>query len=129
MSYIFIINDLLAKNAESEAAFMKRSVSKQIEFWAELGMRVSRNMLPDDILALMQGVAEVRVVVPEKSPINSDDVFSDVEHYRADGNLGSDITRGGLYFEAGDRFGSVRKVMPDGSRITGHFKKGEFIPD
>ena len=129
MSYVLRINDLLAKNAESEAALMNRSTSKQVEFWAELGMLVSKNMLPDDMLALMQGIAEVRVEVPEVSPISADDVFSDVDSASESGKLGSDITRGRTYYEAAGRYGTVQKVLPDGSRIIGHFKNGEFIAE
>jgi len=130
MSTPLRVNDSLFKEAETEASFMHRSTAKQVEFWAELGRRVAQSVTPADMLALMQGIAKVHVDLPESQPINPEQVFSAVEAAGSSGELGRQITHGGLYYEASkSRPGMLDRVLPDGTRQTGHFESGLFVPE
>mgnify|MGYP002713169016 FL=1 len=55
------LDDHLVHEAETEGAAHKRSPPKQIEYWAEIGKVVAQTTSTSDLLALMQGFAEVSV--------------------------------------------------------------------
>ncbi len=130
MSTPLRVNDSLFQDADTEGSFMNRSAAKQVEFWAELGKRVAQSVTPSDMLALMQGIANVRIEMPESLPVNPEQVFSAVDKARKTDQLGLQITRGGLYYEAStSRPGLLDQVMPDGSRQTGRFSNGTFVPE
>ena len=130
MSTPLRVNDSLFKEAEVEGSFMNRSTAKQVEFWAELGRRVAQSVSPADMLALMQGIANVRVELPESQPINPEQVFTAVEEANSSYQLGNKVTRGRLFYEASkSRPGLIDRVKPDGTRQTGHFKNGSFIAE
>jgi len=128
MSKPLRVNDALFMSAETEGALMKRSAAKQVEYWAELGRRISSSIAPNDMISLMQGIAQVRIDLPGTSSIDSQQIFTAVET-NATQSTGSRITGGGVYYEASqNKPGLLDQVMPDGSRSTGHFEGGEFIP-
>lgn len=130
MSSPLRVNDSLFHDAEIEGSIMNRSTAKQVEFWAELGKRVAQSVTPSDMIALMQGIAHVRVELPDSRPINPDKVFAAVDKASTAGALGQQITRGGLYYEASkSRPGLLDMVMPDGARLTGRFNNGSFVPE
>ncbi|HEC29564.1 MAG TPA: hypothetical protein ENI65_08260 [Gammaproteobacteria bacterium] len=130
MSTPLRVNDSLFKTAEAEGSLLNRSAAKQVEFWAELGKRVAHSITPTDLLALMQGIANVHVEVPESQPVNSEHVFAAVDNASSMDSLGQQITRGSLYYEASkSRPGLLDQVMPDGTRITGRFSNGSFMPE
>ncbi len=130
MSTSLRVNDSLFQDAEVEGSFMNRSTAKQVEFWAELGKRVAQSVTPVDMLALMQGIANVRVELPDSQPIDSEKVFAAVEEARSSYQLGNQVTRGGLYYEASkSRPGLLDRVMPDGVRHVGHFENGSFVAE
>ncbi len=78
---------------------MNRSAAKQVEFWAALGKRVAQSVTPSDILALMQGFANVRVEILDSRPIDPSVVFDTVDEASAARALGQQITRGSLCYE------------------------------
>lgn len=130
MSTPLRVKNSLFKEAEVEGSLLNRSAAKQVEFWAELGKRVAHSVTPADMLALMQGIADVRVEVPESKPINPEQVFAEVDKASSSGQLGQQITRGALYYEASQsRPGLLDQVMPDGRRCTGHFSNGSFMSE
>ena len=130
MSSPLRVNDNLFQDAEIEGSIMNRSTAKQVEFWAELGKRVAQSVTPSDMLALLQGIAHVRVELPDSQPVNPEVVFAAVDKASAAGTFGQQITRGGLYYEASkNRPGLLDRVMPDGSRLTGRFNNGSFVPE
>jgi len=127
MSTPLRVNDRLFHEAEAEGSLMNRSTAKQVEFWAELGKRVAHAVTPADMLALMQGIADVRVEIPESQPINPEAVFAAVDNAGVSGQLGQQITQGNLYYEASkSQPGLLDQIMPDGSRQTGNFSHGVF---
>jgi len=130
MSSPLRVNDDLFHEAEAEGSLMNRSAAKQVEFWAELGKRIAHSVAPTDMLALMQGIARVHIELPDSRPLNPVDVFAVVDKASSTGVSGQQITRGGLYYEASQsQSGLLDQVMPDGSRHTGRFSNGEFLPE
>ena len=130
MSSPFRINDSLYQEAETYGLLLRRSAAKQVEYWAELGKRVDEVATASDLLALMQGIAKVRIETPEMASVDPIDVFTSVNQKRGSGKLGQSITRNAVYYEASEnRVGLLDQVMPDGSRKTGHFSNGEFIAE
>ncbi len=130
MSTPLRVNDRLFQDADAEGSFMNRSAAKQVEFWAELGKRVAQSVTPSDMLALMQGIANVRIEVPESLPVNPEQVFLAVDEARNTDQPGQQITRGGLFYEASkNRPGLLDRVLPDGTRQAGRFIDGSFVPE
>ncbi|VAW96557.1 hypothetical protein MNBD_GAMMA21-1050 [hydrothermal vent metagenome] len=130
MSTPLRVNDGLFQAAEAEGTLMNRSAAKQVEFWAELGKRVAHSVSPSDMLALMQGIAQVQVEVAASKAIDSNHVFTAVENARSSGQLGQKITRGHVYYEASQsKPGWLDKVMSDGQRETGRFENGLFVTE
>lgn len=130
MSTPLRVNNGLFQDAEAEGALLSRSAAKQVEFWAELGKRVAHSIKPTDILALMQGIAKVHIEIPATQPVNPENVFEMVDKASSSEQAGQQITRGVLYYEASkSRPGLLDQVMPDGTRLTGHFSNGSFMPE
>lgn len=100
-----------------------------MEFRVELGQRIFRSIAPNDMIFLMQGIAQIRIDLPGISPNDFEQIFTVVE---ADATqpTGDGITRGRLYYEASqNKPRLLGQVMPDCSRRTGHFDGGEFTPE
>lgn len=130
MSTPLRVNDGLFQDAEAEGSLLSRSAAKQVEFWAELGKRVAHSVTPADMLALMQGIAKVHIEILASQPVNPENVFDMVDKASSAEQSGQQITRGTLYYEVSkSRPGLLDQVMPDGTRRTGHFSNGSFMPE
>ena len=121
----------LALQAEREARIQNRSKAKQLEYWAIIGKAVSSKLDIADIFAVSQGIKTIKLEVTpsvQSIPVNSDDIFNDLENDRAKGLLAENVTSAKIYYEASvehpgylDRVNSVTK-----KRQTGTFENGEF---
>lgn len=130
MSTPLRVNNGLFQDAEAEGSLSSRSTAKQVEFWAELGKRVAHSVTPAELLALMQGIARVYIEIPDTQPVNPENVFAMVDKASSAKQSGQQITRGTLYYEVSKRQpGLLDQVMPDGTRRTGHFSNGSFMPN
>lgn len=114
--------------AEREAAIQKRSIPKQIEFWAELGKAVEHVIGMDDVIAITQGLKRIALEDLMSSTADPDDVFESLEAGRASGLLSERVTAAPLYYEASpSRPGLLDRVNRlTGKRETGRFVNGEF---
>jgi hypothetical protein len=121
----------LALQAEREARIQNRSNAKQIEYWAKIGKAISSKLSIADVFAVSQGIKTIKLEVNsavQSIPVNSDDIFNDLENDRAKGLLAKNVTSARIYYEASvehpgylDRVNSVTK-----KRQTGTFENGEF---
>ena len=130
MSIPVRLDDKLVHEAELEGISHKRTPPKQIEYWAEIGKAVACNLSSGDLLKLMQGFADVRV--ESRPSVNADpaEVFASLEHDRQDGTLAQVVTQAKVWYEASkSKPGMLDRVQADGSRETGRFFNGEFIPN
>jgi len=129
MSTAIRLDDQLIQAAEIEAANHKRTPPKQIEYWAEIGKAVSRCAPSNDLLALMQGIAQVSILPPQSVSVASDSVFEQLEKDRQQGTLSQKVTRANYRYEASlTHPGLLDRVELNGTRQTGHFRDGEFVP-
>ena len=125
------IDKNLALQAEREARIQNRSNAKQIEYWAKIGRAISSKLSIADVFAVSQGIKTIKLEVTpsvQSIPVNSDDIFNDLENDRAEGLLAKNVTSARIYYEASvehpgylDRVNSVTK-----KRQTGTFENGEF---
>jgi hypothetical protein len=130
MSIPVRLDDNLVREAELEGVSQKRSPPKQIEYWAAIGKAVACNLSSGDLLKLMQGFADLRV--ESRPSINADpaEVFAALEHDRQDGTLAQVVTQAKVWYEASkSKPGMLDRISADGSRETGHFRNGEFVPN
>ena len=121
----------LALQAEREARIQNRSKAKQLEYWAIIGKAVSSKLNITDVFAVSQGIKTIKLEITpsvQSIPVNSDDIFNDLENDRAKGHLAKKVTSAKIYYEASvehpgylDRVNSVTK-----KRQAGSFKNGEF---
>ena len=121
----------LALEAEREARIQNRSNAKQIEYWAKIGKAISSKLSIADVFAVSQGIKTIKLDVSpsvQSIPVNSDDIFNDLENDRAKGLLAKNVTSAKIYYEASvehlgylDRVNSVTK-----KRQAGTFENGEF---
>lgn len=129
MSTAIRLDDQLIQAAEAEGAVHKRTPPKQIEYWAEIGKAVSRCVPSGDLLALMQGIAQVNISLPESVSVVPGSIFEQLENDRQQGTLSQKIKKTAYCYETSQtRPGLLDRVEADGSRQTGHFRNGEFIP-
>ena len=125
------IDKNLALQAEREARIQNRSNAKQIEYWAKIGKAISSKLSIEDVFAVSQGIKTIKLEVTpsvQSIPVNSDDIFNDLENDRAKGLLAKNVTSARIYYEASaehpgylDRVNSVTK-----KRQAGTFENGEF---
>ncbi len=123
------LNSALVAAAERESTIQKRSVPKQIEFWAELGKAVENLLDISDVFAVIQGFKRLKVESLDSARVDAEDVFDDLETDRADGNLFDRVTGSSVYYEAStSKPGFIDKVdSGKGTRLTGKFENGEFM--
>jgi hypothetical protein len=121
----------LVFQAEREARIQNRSKTKQLEYWAKLGKAISSKLNITDAFAVSQGIKTIKIEVASSGqsiPIDSDDIFNDLENDRTKGLLAENVTSARIYYEASvehpgflDRVNSVT-----GKRQAGSFENGEF---
>jgi hypothetical protein len=122
------LNPELLEAAERASLVQKRSVPKQIEFWATLGQAVENVIDYSDIFAILQGLKKISIEPVEPVAVPTEDVFATLENGRANGELAEKVTRAVIYYEASRiRPGLLDRVnTATGERCTGQFRNGEF---
>ncbi len=118
----------LVHEAEMEALLHKRTTPKQIEYWAELGRKVSEMIDPVDLISVAQGFAQIKITEKASYALDSAQIFNRVEDERAAGYLNDKVTSAVVSYEVDSvRPGLLIRINKDGSKDPGHFKNGKFI--
>lgn len=86
--------------AKTTGALSHRSSAEQIEYWADLGRKVSHVLSPDVILALKAGFATLSVEQVKAPELDVDDVFAGLKRDREDGTLSGKISAGNVRYQA-----------------------------
>lgn len=127
MSIPVRLDEMLVRHAAAESQVQRRSVPKQIELWAEIGRSIANEVTAEDLIALTQGLKKVRVERVEAEPLDSDQLWAQVDHARGSGDLSRDITRNRTVYQASIRHaGYLEAIYPDGGRAIGRFVNGTF---
>jgi len=118
----------LVEAAERESMLQKRSVPKQIEFWATLGKAVQNVIDYSDVIAVTQGLKKIHVEPVDLPAAAPEDVFADLEKSRESGALAKNVTTAAVYYETSrSRKGMIDRVdSATGERRTGRFRNGQF---
>jgi hypothetical protein len=113
--------------AKTTGALSHRSSAEQIEYWADLGRKVSHVLSPDVILALKAGFATLSVEQVKAPELDVDDVFAGLKRDREDGTLSGKISAGNVRYQASKTHpGMLERVSPDGNVEVGQFADGNF---
>ena len=129
MSTAVRLNDDLVREAESEALLHKRTTPKQLEYWAEIGMRVARSASADALLYLLEDLAEVQVHPRSAQPVDADAIFAELDRQRESGVLADRVAQAPFRYQASrEHPGLLERIDPDGRRRSGRFRNGEFVP-
>ena len=122
------LDPVLVHEAEMEAHIHKRTTPKQIEYWAEIGKKVSEFIDLTDLLAVSQGIALIEIKEKVSYSVDSEKIFSRVEAESASGYLSEKVTNAAVSYEADvARPGVLIRINSDGSRDVGHFRNGKFF--
>ena len=117
------------QSATQAGARHHRSAAEQIEYWAALGRQVCRFVDPDSLLDVQAGLARLQVEPVVAQPVAPEAVFSAVERARQSGELPHLVTKAAIRYQASaSQPGALECIAADGSRTTGSFCNGIFIP-
>lgn len=130
MSVPIRVSDELLKEAKQQTKTSLRSLTKQIEFWAQIGKEAEMNMTPADIAALANGEVEIKVIRKKSSPIDFDNVFQEIESDRKTGRLQAKVLKDKVWYEESPSTpGLFFRVTNDGAKTPGKFIEGKFVPE
>ncbi len=105
-----------------------RSTAEQIEYWADIGRKVSSVLDPDTLLSITTGLAQVKVEPTYGKPINPDDVFNLLEAQRQGGALTQAVTSSTIQYQSSlTQSGYLEQIDQNGNVLVGQFKNGEFV--
>lgn len=123
------LDEDLVREAGHMARLQKRSVPRQIEYWAEIGKAVEKVLPPHTLMAIRQGLANIYVEMAPSTPVNSDDVWQEVEDSRQGNTLSTRVSEAPVNYQASPSApGYLEQIQPDGTKIKGRFVDGRFVP-
>lgn len=118
----------LVAAATAMGNLFKRSAPRQIEYWAELGRAVERELNAETVIALREGLAQLRVEPIKSAPVSSADVFANLDAMGNSGALGTAVSTAKLRYQASAEIpGLLEQIHPNGQRVLGRFSNGQFI--
>jgi len=124
------LNDNLVSEAQVMAAVMHRSAAEQIEYWSEIGKRLSATLTPQQTVDFMRGQATITIDSPSHTGVNPLALANKVAESSATGELSQSLLKQGqtLYEPASEGGGVLIATMPDGTVQKGKFSNGKFKP-
>jgi len=123
------LDEDLVRAAGAAGRLHRRSVPRQIEFWAEIGRAVEKRLSVEDLIAVREGLA--RLVVDRGTSLAAPpaEVFGDIERLREAGALADRVSETPTRYQScPGRPGLLERIAGDGSRALGRFQGGEFTP-
>lgn len=118
----------LVAAATAMGSLFKRTTPRQIEYWAELGRAVERELDAETVIALREGLAQLKVEPIQSAPIAADEVFANLDAMRGSGALSASVSSAKLRYQASITApGLLEQLHPDGKRVLGRFANGQFI--
>jgi len=120
----------LMDNATVEGQLFNRSAAEQVEYWASIGRRLSKVVESDTLLSISAGLATVHVEPVETQPVDSANVFKNLQQQRESGDLTKKIKQAGMprYQASALHAGYLERIDTDGNIVLGEFKQGVFTP-
>lgn len=122
-----VSNELYSK-AESIGGTYKRSVSKQVEFWAELGKIAEQTLTMQEVDELLHGKAKVKTMRVESLSVDFNEIFVELEKDREIGVLSSQVVTSKEWYRLSKDYpGYLEKVSKSGDIKIGKIENGEFV--
>jgi len=123
------LQEELMESARVSGAVQHRSAAEQIEYWADIGRKVSRTIDPDILLAVEAGLARITVENVKSSAVDPESVFAALDSDRESGVLASAIAEQSpiRYQASKSNPGLLEQVGPTGKTGIGQFINGEFV--
>jgi len=104
-----------------------RSASEQVEYWADIGRRVSDVIDPDDLLSISLGLAKVTVAPVLADPVDPDTVFQSMETEREQGTLASVVSSSKVKYQISHTQPGQLERVKNGKIDIGQFNNGQFV--
>jgi len=79
------LQDDLMQAAKLTGDRFHRSTAEQIEYWADIGRKVSKVLDPDTLISISTGLTQLKVEPIYGKPIDPDDAFNLLETQRRQG--------------------------------------------
>ncbi len=122
------LQDDLMQAAKSTGKRFHRSTAEQIEYWADIGRKVSTVLDPDTLISIATGLTQVKVEPIYGKPIDPDDVFNLLEAQRQQGTLTQTVTDSAIKYQSSlTQPGYLERIDQEGNILVGQFKNGEFV--
>lgn len=120
-------NDLM-QAAKLTGERFHRSTAEQIEYWADIGRKVSTVLDPDTLISIATGLTQVKVEPIYGKPIDPDDVFNFLEAQRQQGTLTQTVTNSAIKYQSSlTQLGYLERIDQNGNVLVGQFENGEFV--
>jgi hypothetical protein len=130
MSIPIRVSDELIEIATQHTKLSYRSITKQIEFWAQIGKEAEMNMTPADIVALVNGEVEIKIIRKKSEPVNFDTVFNEIETDRKSGKIKSKVLKDKIWYEENFKNpDTFIRFTNEGAQTIGKFVDGKFVPE
>jgi len=127
LSPVRLQNDLM-QAAKLTGERFHRSTAEQIEYWADIGRKVSKVLDPDTLLSISTGLTQVKVEPIYGTPIDPDDIFNSLETQRQQGTLTQTVTDSAIKYQSSlVHPGCLERIDQKGNISIGQFKNGEFV--
>ncbi|QSP93899.1 hypothetical protein LPB19_11915 [Marinobacter salinisoli] len=118
----------LLKEAAAIGKAARRSTPQQIQYWAEIGQIVADSLSQEDLVALSQGLLELKPERVRVQPPSSDQVLADVAQLGQSGELTRRLTASGTIYQASlSHPGYLEQIQPSGTVRVGYFENGAFV--
>jgi len=122
------LQDDLMQAAKLTGDRFHRSTAEQIEYWADIGRKVSKVLDPDTLLSISTGLTQVKVEPIYGKPIDPDDVFSLLEAQRQQGTLTQAVTSSPIKYQPSlIHPGYLERIDQNSNVSVGQFQNGEFV--
>lgn len=122
------LQDDLMQAAKLTGDRFHRSTAEQIEYWADIGRKVSKVLDPDTLISISTGLTQVKVEPIYGTPIDPDDVFNLLDAQRQQGTLTQAVSDSAIKYQASStQPGYLERIDQNGNVLVGQFKNGEFV--
>ena len=120
----------LMESARISGSAQHRSAAEQIEYWADIGRKVSRTIDPEILLAVDAGLARISVEPVKSVAVEPGSVFAALDADRDSGELASAIAeQSPIRYQASKTApGLLEQVDSSGDIVVGQFINGDFVP-
>ena len=120
----------LIEQARIVGSVEKRGISEQIEYWADIGRKVSDTISRADLIDVDSGLMRISIEKAEVPYIDPDAFFAALDADRKSGKLASDIAKLSpvRYQVCEDKPGLFERIDESGNVVVGQFVDDEFRP-